>query len=166
MVEYVLNALKYPVGRYWDRIVRRVRFGGYADCWEWVGSRTGQGYGKLQVRGDGTWTAHRLMYIIMWGPVPSDILVCHKCDNPPCVNPHHLFLGTHQDNTDDMKRKGRHRSDPRTGELNYRAKLTEAQVRLMRSTHGVTQGRLAEMFGVSRTQVSRILNGTRWGHLT
>lgn len=73
-------------------------------CWEWKGAKTKAGYGWFSAK-----IASRISWEIYRGKIPKDMLVCHKCDNPPCVNPDHLFLGTHKDNTLDMIKKGRGR---------------------------------------------------------
>lgn len=78
-------------------------------CWLWLGSITRGGYGSYTLKSyKGTTRAHRIAYLLEYGPFDPKLFVCHRCDNPPCVRPEHLFLGTRQDNTDDMMRKGRH----------------------------------------------------------
>ena len=82
------------------------------DCIEWQGALNDAGYPNVHVASmpnypDRTWHAHRLMYTVLYGDVPNDMFVCHTCDNPKCINPKHLFLGTHQDNMRDMVNKGR-----------------------------------------------------------
>lgn len=76
------------------------------DCREWPGRKGRNGYGLLTLRG-GTLYAHRVVWELVNGPIPEGMEVCHTCDNPPCCNPAHLFLGTHQDNMLDMAQKGR-----------------------------------------------------------
>lgn len=95
--------------RFWSK----VRVGDPDDCWEWSACRTSQGYGRIGVLKDGVndvmtpGYAHRVSWELHYGPVPEGLCVLHRCDNPPCVNPNHLFLGAHVDNTADMFAKGR-----------------------------------------------------------
>ena len=91
---------------FWNRV--DLTAGGVA-CWPWRGRRLRSGYGRLVLRGRQI-AAHRIAYELSNGPVPTGLLVCHSCDNPPCCNPLHLWIGTHQDNMDDMMAKGRHKN--------------------------------------------------------
>lgn len=93
-----------------ERFVIRVAYG--LGCWEWMGSYFGTGYGQFTVRMGRTrknWIAHRYAWARTFGPIPDGLWVLHRCDNPKCVRPDHLFLGTHADNMADMKAKGRGR---------------------------------------------------------
>lgn len=92
-------------------------------CWVWTRATTGFGYGKLGLNGRAL-TAHRRSYEMAYGAIPNGLLVCHRCDNPPCVNPDHLFLGSFADNMRDMHAKGRGGRTGPKGERNSRAKLT------------------------------------------
>ena len=108
-----------------ERIMRHTQYDEMSGCWEWTGSKR-NGYGRLIVgsRTDGTRksvSAHRLSYELTYGEIPEGMEVCHRCDNRCCVNPDHLFIGTHQDNMSDRERKGRNK--PPKGENNGRAKL-------------------------------------------
>jgi hypothetical protein len=87
------------------RFYEKVRIEGVGDCWEWTAGKS-TGYGVIKVDGRSR-KAHRVSYLIHNGELPREMLVCHKCDNPPCVNPAHLFLGTYQDNAQDKVNKGR-----------------------------------------------------------
>ena len=138
-------------------------------CWEWLAMRHPDGYGQMKVKEKRKY-AHRLSYEIFIGPIPEGMMVCHKCDNPGCVNPHHLFLGTCLDNVRDMISKGRKRqaspdklSSP--GESNPASKLTrvlvdEIRERYAKSNH--SQQSLADAYGVSQSTVSNIIRNTNW----
>jgi hypothetical protein len=122
-------------------------------------NRSGYGLIKIHRRVTG---AHRAMWTYRFGPIPAGMCVCHRCDNPPCVNPDHLFLGTVQDNNADMVRKGRHRAP--TGEATAHAKLTRADVVMMRAllAKGVPQVTCASLFGVSQCSVYDIKRRRFW----
>jgi len=140
------------------------------DCWLWLGGRTVCHYGQFEHRPKSKISAHRFSYLTYVGEIPDGKLVCHKCDNPPCVNPEHLFVGTYKDNWDDMISKNRWRKPRRpdfiaysAGENNPSAKLTEAQVWEIRnsfSTH--TANQLARKYGVSAGQIYKIKQGRAW----
>lgn len=135
-------------------------------CHVWTGGiqfrRSGAGYGKVQVGGH-TRSAHRVAWEIAYGPIPAGLFVLHHCDTPSCVRAAgHLFLGTHQENMDDMVRKG---SVRRRGERNGRARLTAVQVATIRMRYargGIRQHDLAAEYGVSATNVSEIIRNKTW----
>lgn len=141
-------------------------------CWLWLGSRR-RGkfkYGTLRV-GSKPIDAHRRAWQLFRGEIPASLCVLHKCDNPPCVNPRHLFLGTHLDNARDRQAKGRRparlcaRRNVPQGENNPRAKLTEIGVMAIRSAyaHGdISQAELARLHNVSANTIGHIVRGTRW----
>lgn len=135
-------------------------------CWEWQKKPEPNGYGRTTYRRRRI-GSHVLSYQLHRGVIPHGMYVCHTCDNRVCVNPDHLFLGTHQENVDDMVSKGRHFHP--TGERHGRAKLTESQVTEIKSlcdSGESTQDQIAAMFGVQRTTVSSIACGRNWGYLT
>lgn len=127
-----------------------------AGCWEWKGDRDDAGYGCLRLTNRTSVRTHRVAWESARGPVPDGLHVLHRCDNPQCVNPRHLFLGTHQDNDADRDRKGRTANGTRIGS----SKLSDEQVgaiRLERAA-GATQFAIARQFGISQSHVSRIVN--------
>jgi len=141
-------------------------------CWLWTGA-TLRGYGRRSGRRPPhERICHRYAWIITNGPIPDGIHVLHRCDNPSCVRPDHLFLGTHQDNVSDMIAKDRHshgdrhwsRRDPERvprGECHYKSRLSDAQTNEIRAAPRVRgmQRKLAAKFGVSEALISLIVNG-------
>ena len=148
--------------RFWARVERG------DGCWEWRGTRRRDGYGQLMVNGK-LIRAHRLAYELSVGPIPPGLSVCHRCDNPPCVRPDHLWLGSRAENLADMTAKGRRRhfmGRPQAGSLNHNAKLTEDDIRVMRlMASQYTQRAIAERFGIGRANVSLIIRGKTWRHV-
>lgn len=119
------------------------------------------GYGQFSFSGK-HYRAHRVAYEVAKGKIPAGMFVCHTCDNPSCVNPDHLFLGTHSDNMLDMHKK---RRGPRIcGENNGRAKLSIANIERIKALHqsGRSQASLARELGVAQATISRVINGKRW----
>jgi hypothetical protein len=110
--------------------------------------------------------AHRALWMLTNGPIPAGLFVLHRCDNPPCCNPDHLFLGTPADNMRDMSEKGRAKG-ARKGEGHHNAKLTADQVRHIRTliTSGLSVRKIASMLSVSHGAVGHIRKGTCWSHL-
>lgn len=147
-----------------QRFGRLVAKGAPDACWPWTGN-TGAGYGRFKIESYVTVASHRLAYLIGHGVDPGPLLVCHRCDNPPCCNPDHLFLGTSEDNAADMVAKGRQRTAEQAGEHNGAAKLTGAQVEVIRDLirSGLTNTAIAARFGVSHHNISRIRRGRAWG---
>jgi hypothetical protein len=134
-----------------------------SDCWEWTGS-TRKGYGKFHPSRGVTISAHRYSYLLAYGIDPGGQLVCHKCDNRICVRPTHLFLGSHQDNSDDKIAKGRNITADLSGTRNPRARLTEQQVEEIRCLimQGGLNTEIAKEYGVSHGMISRIRLGKAW----
>lgn len=146
--------------RFWEKVVRA----GADECWTWTASVAGRGYGQIKLPGERRQTyAHRLSYEMHVGPIPSGRSVLHRCDNPRCVNPKHLFLGDAGANARDMKGKGRHLY----GERNAQHRLTEPEVHSVfdLTSEGLSQREVAERLGVGQMTVSRILRGERWRHV-
>ena len=140
--------------------------GGPDACWEWQGYRDKNGYvaikhNKIQDR------AHRFAYEDAIGPIPEgrNWCVCHHCDNPPCCNPRHLFLGTRKDNTQDMIKKGR--NNPPRGAGHAGSKLSESDVLeiVAMSMDGYPHRETAKRFGVAQPVISYICTGKSWTHL-
>lgn len=140
--------------RLWSRVDRK----GPDECWLWTGSTT-RGYGAFSIGGAQTY-AHRASYILAFGPIPAGHHVCHRCDNPLCVNPSHLFAGTPRDNIDDKLAKGRQPHGSRLAQ----AKLREADIPviLSRLAAGELHERIAADYGVSRPAISLININATW----
>ena len=152
-----------------QRLMRHTKYDETSGCLEWVGSKR-NGYGRMIIgsRTDGTRksvSTHRISYELTYGEIPIGMEVCHKCDNPSCVNPSHLFLGTRQDNIDDRERKGR--NNPPKGEKHAKAKLTEADVLTIRTKRlqGVSFGKLAKEYGVCKKTIQDAVSGKHWSYL-
>ena len=144
------------------------------ECWVWPNGQTTGGYGVIWDRDRGvSKLAHRVAYEMFIGPIPEGLCVCHTCDNPLCVNPDHLWLGTRLDNNADRGRKGRtvsgehFRHNPTRGSANVGAKLTEDQVRDIRRRirGGESNPDIAKIYGVARNTVSQIRTGASWSHI-
>lgn len=152
---------KWTPEAFWSAAVPEPNTG----CLLWSGTLAKDGYGHLYAKGPTL--AHRHAWTISRGPIPTDMDVCHKCDTPSCVNPDHLFLGTHLDNMRDRDRKGRwHQGAIPVGSKHYRAKLTEKTVLAIRRGELTgSQRELAERLGVSPCLIGLILAGKRWKHV-
>lgn len=146
----------------------RVRVGTTDECWPWVGARRKTGYGVVVLEDNKTSTgAHRRAWEYTNGEIPVGLHVLHRCDNPPCVNPKHLFLGTDLDNQHDMLRKGRQGNKARPGTIAGASKLTWEQVEEIRSTSGrrLNLGEaqaLQRKYGISETHLLRLRKGICW----
>lgn len=161
-------------------------------CWLWTGNRKPNGYGNFTPKPGITVTTHRFVYEFIYGPIPHGMCVCHHCDIKHCVNPDHLFLGTHQDNMADRNAKGRQAHGDRhwththpekrlfgdhnplrrhpervaRGERNGHAILTTVCIYLIRNLQGhLSSSTVAKQFHISSGHVQRIWNRQAWGHL-
>jgi hypothetical protein len=142
-----------------DRFLSHVDKKGPKDCWLWTAVRLPYGYGQFRLP-LGHELAHRTSFRLFVGPLENDKEVMHSCDNPPCVNPKHLSLGTRAENAQDAKRKGR----TATGERHGRHRLTKGEIAFARSST-LFQREIAEILGTTQGHVSRIRLGKRWGQL-
>lgn len=164
------------LGYFW----RKVDVRGDDECWEWTGCKNKQGYGNFYINRK-LLRPHRFSWIIHFGDIPQGegyhgICVCHKCDNPGCVNPRHLWLGTNMDNQVDSIKKGRHghghgknyKKPNLSGEKNHQHKLTETEVLEIRdiySTGLYYQKTLALKYNVWQSTIWAIVNRKRWAHI-
>ena len=152
--------------RFWPKVDTSA---GPNGCWEWTARRTPAGYGQIGsgTRKDGQVYAHRVSYELFYGPLADGLYVCHHCDNPPCVNPGHLFAGTPKDNSQDALRKGRLHPPMLHGQDAAPAVLRETQAVAIieRRSSGELLRVLAEEFGVTETTISNIARGRTWKHL-
>jgi hypothetical protein len=161
-----------PAERFWAKVQKTDA------CWIWTGSKNEFGYGTFTRRsGESPRRAHRFAWELVRSAIPKGLSVLHNCDNPACVNPDHLFLGTHRDNMHDMVQKGRARvggpsQQPNTeqrarGQQHGCAKLADTDVRVIRSERaaGVRVTALMQRFNVSRNTIQRIVHRRLWTHL-
>jgi hypothetical protein len=156
---------RYGRRSFLEEFWKRVPLGSPDECWEWAGTRTRTGYGQHGYGRNKRTMAHRVSYQAAHGPIRPGMCVCHKCDNPPCVNPNHLWLGTPADNARDRVAKGRSVkwNGRRSGENSPWAKLTAEDVLEIRRLRGkVSQSKLAERFSVSQPTICSAQNGRTW----
>lgn len=140
--------------RFWSKVLNT------STCWLWVGSIGKNGYGIFSLRYKNVY-AHRVAWVSMYGDIPEGMCVLHRCDNPRCCRPAHLFLGTHADNARDRERKGRRQAP--AGENHYGVKLTEKDVEVIRQSLGrETVTTLASRFHVSPSTISAVRSGRTW----
>jgi len=139
--------------RFWSRVDKT------ESCWVWRGKKNVRGYGQFWAAAQRLELAHRTAWRLIRGPIPVGKLALHKCDNPGCVRPDHIFLGTDLDNSADCRAKGRSRSG--VGERNGRARLTDAQVEEIRRAYIPGSTRMVDIareFGISNSHVSQLVN--------
>lgn len=143
------------------RFVRGYKVNQHSGCWEWQNYCQRNGYGQIKYKNK-KMLAHRLSWELHHGKIPVGLCVLHECDNPSCVNPHHLKLGTHDDNAKDMI--ARNRQARVVGEKNGRSKLSEQQVIKIRSDTRILSV-IAKEYGLSISTVSYIKARTLWPHV-
>ena len=146
--------------RFWPKVAKSD-----TGCWLWTGARSHKSYGELQVFELGRpVAAHRISWILHFGPIPPGKLVCHHCDNPPCVRPDHLFLGGKKENALDMVAKRPWPPVISKGEDHGGAKLTAQQVSEIRERF-MPLDRLAGEYGVTKSTIWSIVNHRTWRHI-
>lgn len=144
--------------RFWEKVDVRA----HGECWPWLASTKQGGYGKIADEDGRIQLAHRVAYRLVVGDIPSGRVVCHRCDNPGCVNPHHLFLGTQADNLRDMRIK--RRDNPPRGSRHPKTKLDEALVARVRAD-ARSHRRIARDYGIGKSTVGMIKAGATWTHV-
>ena len=140
----------------------KVKVGSDSDCWLWAGAKQRAGYGHFRNQSGKTITASRFAYELAYGCIAAGMHVLHRCDNRACVNPAHLFLGTHEENMRDMRKKGR----GTCGVKNKSAKITEAQAREILALKGAAKSKdLAQKYGLNYGAINAIWKGKAWRHI-
>ena len=140
--------------RYWRMVLCGLSID---DCWDWNGTKSGWGYGNLNAGQRKYAHAHRISWEIHNGPIPDGMWVLHHCDNPPCSNPRHLYLGSHSDNVDD--RQARARTNAKLDHEKVRQIVTLVLCRIPRAE-------VADLFGVSDSTIDAVACGQNWSHVT
>ena len=144
--------------KFWSKVIKT------SNCWEWTGFKC-NGYGQIIINGK-RYYAHRIAFELEYGKIPDGLCVLHHCDNPPCVRPDHLFLGTRGDNNRDSMLKGR-KFHP-IGESHGKSKLTNKNVLLIRELYNqgdFTQAELGKRFNVCHQTIGFIVNYKNWKHI-
>jgi len=160
------------IDKFWSKVDKQGPIHPYDSskgvCWMWTASVDGGGYGQLRWLGrkHSPIKAHRFSFLVENGEIEMGLEVCHSCDNPRCVRPSHLFLGSHQQNMNDAAKKGRMRiaSKVKHGESNGQAKLTYSDIPVILELrkNGLSQSMVAKKLGVSRSIISLIENKKKW----
>lgn len=157
----MLEQLRFNAARFFYKVTVEEN-----NCCTWEAARQGRGYGHFWLNGHHM-LAHRVSWVIHYGPIPEGMMVLHRCDNPGCVNPQHLFLGSQQENMLDMISKGRHSRIAPRGEKSGSAKLKTTDVIKMREWRrdGIKLKFISTYFGVSVPTVCQITTGQTWTHV-
>lgn len=151
------NSINVIVKRFWVNVKKTNK------CWEWQLGKDKNGYGIFTIKGH-SYKAHRISYQIINGKIPEKMCILHKCDNPLCVRPDHLFLGTLADNSIDMVMKGR----SLFGEKNRKSKLKDSDILKIRSIYNknkITQTEIANIFNVTQSMIGFIVRKENWIHI-
>ncbi len=161
---FQVNLTPAEVDRFWSHVDKS------GDCWLWIGGQRPLSYGRFYLKErrktglNCVIGAHRIAYFLEFGPFPNSLFCCHKCDNPPCVNPSHIFLGDVKANTSDAARKGRM---PRGSKSKFASLKEEDVVRILEMHKlGKTDAEIGRHFNTTRGAVWRIVSGRNWKHLT
>lgn len=168
-----MNIPEKALKRFWSKVDN---IDNVLVCWNWTGCKNKKGYGEIYFPYIGKHIhAHQISWIIFYGDIPNGLCVCHKCDNPACVNPNHLFLGTIQDNNLDRDKKGRrkqgkvyygveHHNHGTGGQSNKLSESDVIEIRALKKA-GFTNRKIAEMFGVSSGLINNIWHKRKWAWL-
>ena len=155
------------IGKFWEHVDKSA---GPDACWLWTAAKSHNGYGRFALPGKNgrkgrKVQAHRLAWTVTNGAIPDGLEACHRCDNPACVNPAHLFIATHLENVRDCINKGR--INRPIGEANPRCRLTAEDAKAIRamSASGVTQAAISRLYGVTAANVSVIVSRKSWKHV-
>jgi len=144
--------------RFWEKVNVR----GSEECWPWLAATKQGGYGRISGERGEPQLSHRVAYKLAVGTIPDGLVVCHRCDNPSCVNPSHLYLGTQADNLCDMRSKGR--GNPPRGSRHPKARLTEELARAIR--HDPRSHRqIARELGIGKSTIGMVKAGITWTHV-
>ncbi len=154
---------KTDIERFWSKVEKS----NINECWTWQAHRNNNGYGIFSIKAI-LLLAHRTSWVIHFGEIPNGLQVCHKCDNPPCVNPNHLFLGTMRINMDDKMAKGRYKKGlVYRGEDHKLAKLKDSDIPTIRSLYdnGFSTHIIGEIFNVDSKTIWNVGKRISWSHV-
>lgn len=153
------NSRKKPLSeRFWEHVVKS------DGCWEWNGGKAVHGYGSIHDDNGHQLRSNQASWILHHGPIPEGLWILHKCDNPPCVRPDHLYLGTHQDNMRDLILRGKGKGAAMVGSKNVHAKLREKDIPMIYKLNelGISYTAIGRMFRVKRNAIKSIIIGKSW----